>query len=62
MLELLILAITCTLVIGFRGETTQAFVIDEDAEGVDSEQCNVDTQIELEIVDEQGIIDIVAHN
>lgn len=60
MLELLILAVTRTLVIGLRGKSTQAFVVDKDAEGVDSEQGNVDTQIKLEIVDEQGVVDIVA--
>jgi hypothetical protein len=59
-LELLILAVACTLVVSLRGEPTQTFMIDIYAEGIDSKQCHVDTQIEFQIVDEEGIIDVVA--
>lgn len=60
MLELLVLAVTRILVVGLRGESSQAFMIDEYAQRIDSEDCDVNAQIELEIVDEEGIIDIVA--
>lgn len=62
MLEPFVFAIVAILVIAFSCEPAQSFVVDVDAEGVYSQECNVYPEVELEVVDEQRIANVVADN
>lgn len=62
MLELFILAVPCILIISFCGEPTQSLVVYEDAKRIDSQDGDIDAQVEFEVVDEEGIVDVVTHD
>lgn len=60
MLELLVLRVLPLSVVLFRCESGQSFFVDVYPEGVDSGNCDVDPEVELESVNEEGIVYVVA--
>ena len=62
MLEFLILAVSCRLIISLGGETSQSLLIDVEPNWVDPSDGHIDTEVKLKSVDEEGVVDIVAYD
>lgn len=61
-LEPFVLAVVGAGVIFLRSKSGQPFLIDIDPQGVDSCDRNIDSQVELQPIDEEWVFDVVAHD
>jgi hypothetical protein len=62
MLKFLILAVAVCFIIDLCSESAQTFLVDIDAQGVDSGDGYVDAEVEFETIDEKRVVDVVAYD
>lgn len=62
MLETFVFTVGCTLVVYLGCEPAQSFLINKYSERVNSSDGHVNSEVELEAVDQERIVDVVADN
>jgi len=60
MLIFFILTITATLIIGLCRKSPKSFFVDINSQRIDPCNCYINSKIEFKVINEEGIIDIVA--
>jgi hypothetical protein len=45
--------------VGFGGESSQSFFVDEAPEGVEASDQDIDSEVELEVVDKVGFVEVL---